>query len=321
MSDNKKYYYLKLKDNFFDTDAMVILEGMQDGHLYSNILLKLYLRSLKHNGKLMYNERIPYSPSILASVTRHHVAIVEKALTIFKELDLIEILGNGAIYMLDIQNFIGKSSSEADRKRIYRNHIETEKQIALPESGQTSGQTSDKSPPEIELELELELELDIEIEKEKDIVDQIQIDDLPSEPKPKSETVQLFEYYLEVGLVNHKKLTDSMKKAAKKAFKDFSLDELKVMLDRHKQVAEYTESQVKYVVKKRTFAEFFGQKVKDAVILICEEYADNGPKWSHYKGVIENGTGREQDNAISKAVQGITRKQHNDEGEDYGDLL
>ena len=59
MADNKKYYYLKLKDNFFDTDAMIVMESMPDGHLYSNILLKLYLRSLKHEGKLMFNEFIP----------------------------------------------------------------------------------------------------------------------------------------------------------------------------------------------------------------------------------------------------------------------
>ena len=46
MSDNRKYYYLKLKENYFDEDAIVLLESMQDGILYSNILLKLYLKSL-----------------------------------------------------------------------------------------------------------------------------------------------------------------------------------------------------------------------------------------------------------------------------------
>lgn len=101
MADNKKYYYLKLKDNFFDSDATIVLESMPDGYLYSNILLKLYLRSLK-------NDRIPYNPTILAQVTRHNVGVVEKALNIFQELDLIEIMDNGAIYMLDIQNFIGE---------------------------------------------------------------------------------------------------------------------------------------------------------------------------------------------------------------------
>ena len=44
MADNRKYYYLKLKEDFFDTDEMKILESMKDGYLYSNILLKLYLK-------------------------------------------------------------------------------------------------------------------------------------------------------------------------------------------------------------------------------------------------------------------------------------
>ena len=47
MADNRKYYYLKLKENFFDSDSIVLLEDMKDGILYSNILLKLYLNPLE----------------------------------------------------------------------------------------------------------------------------------------------------------------------------------------------------------------------------------------------------------------------------------
>ena len=157
MSDNKKYYYLRLKDNFFDSDELKILESMKDGYLYSNILLKLYLRSLKNDGKLVVNERIPYSADMLASVTGHQVGTIKQALSVFKDLGLIDVLDNGAIYMLDIQNFIGKGSSEADRKREYRQRIETDRTNV-----QTNlRQISEKSPPEIEIELEK----DIEIEK------------------------------------------------------------------------------------------------------------------------------------------------------------
>ena len=61
MADNRRYYYLKLKDNYFDGDAIVLLESMKDGMLYSNILLKLYLKSLKNGGKLQIDEYIPYT--------------------------------------------------------------------------------------------------------------------------------------------------------------------------------------------------------------------------------------------------------------------
>ena len=127
MSDNKKYYYLKLKDNFFDSDEMIILESQQDGYLYSNILLKLYLRSLKIEGRLAFSDLIPYDSQMLAALTRHQVGTVEKALKMFEALGLVEILDNGAIYMTNIQNFIGQSSNESDRKRIYRERILTEK--------------------------------------------------------------------------------------------------------------------------------------------------------------------------------------------------
>nr|DAV61247.1 MAG TPA: DnaD like replication protein [Caudoviricetes sp.] len=159
MSDNKKYYYLRLKDNFFDSDELKILESMKDGYLYSNILLKLYLRSLKNDGKLVVNDRIPYNAEMLASVTGHQIGTVKQALSIFKDLGLIDVLENGAIYMLDIQNFIGKGSSEADRKREYRQRIETDRTNVKT----NLRQISEKSPPEIEIELEKEIKIEKEI--------------------------------------------------------------------------------------------------------------------------------------------------------------
>ena len=56
MADKRKYYYLKLKESYFDDDAIVLLESMPDGILYSNILLKLYLKSLKNGGKLQLDD-------------------------------------------------------------------------------------------------------------------------------------------------------------------------------------------------------------------------------------------------------------------------
>lgn len=165
MADDKKYYYMRLKEDFFDNnDAVKILESMQDGYLYSNILLKLYLKSLKFNGRLMYNDRIPYNATVLATLTNHSVGVVEKALHNFENLGLIEVLDNGAIYMLDIQNYIGKSSTEADRKREYRARIEQEKKLLT--IGQTYGQMSGQNSPEIEREIEREIETEIEKEIE-----------------------------------------------------------------------------------------------------------------------------------------------------------
>lgn len=154
MADNKKYYYLKLKEGFFDSEEMKLLQSMKEGYFYSDILLKMYLQSLRQDGRLMYRDIIPYTPEMISTVTHHQVGTVEKAMEIFKQMGLIEILDNGAIYMMDIQNFIGKSSNEADRKRSYRNRIDAEKSILIEDNTVTNvrtndGQISDKNPPEI----------------------------------------------------------------------------------------------------------------------------------------------------------------------------
>ena len=99
MSDNRKYYYLKLKENYFDDDSIVLLESMQDGVLYSNILLKLYLKSLKHGGRLQLDEDIPYTAQMIATITRQQIGTVERALQIFLKLGLVEVLDSGTFYM------------------------------------------------------------------------------------------------------------------------------------------------------------------------------------------------------------------------------
>ena len=83
MSENKKYYYMKLKENFFTSERMVVLEMMPDGILYSNLLLKMYLMSLKHNGILLLHENLPHTPQTIATFTRHQIGTVERALQIF----------------------------------------------------------------------------------------------------------------------------------------------------------------------------------------------------------------------------------------------
>ena len=150
MSDNRKYYYLKLKESYFDDDAIVLLESMQDGMLYSNILLKLYLKSLKYGGTLQLDENIPYTAQMIATITRQQVGTVERALQIFMKLGLVEPLDNGALYMSNIELFIGQSSTEGERKRRARMKISEQKRL----SGQVSETKADICPPEKERESE-----------------------------------------------------------------------------------------------------------------------------------------------------------------------
>lgn len=153
MADNRPYYYMRLKEGFFDSDELIALQAMKNGYLYSDILLKLYLRSLRQGGRLMISDCIPYDAEMISKITNHSKKIVEKALENFKKLGLIEILDSGAIYMTNIQEYIGKSSTEADRKRDYRIRIDAEKADKCP----------DKCPQNVRTNLHQSIEIELEI--------------------------------------------------------------------------------------------------------------------------------------------------------------
>ena len=141
MKENQTYYYLKLKEGFFDGDGIKLLESMDNGYLYSNILLKMYLKSLRNNGCLLFNDYIPYNVKMLSTITGHNPDIVKQAIDIFNSLGLIEQLDNGAIFMLDIQQYIGSISTEGKRKAMYRERIRKEKEALQLGGGTNVGQS------------------------------------------------------------------------------------------------------------------------------------------------------------------------------------
>lgn len=210
MADDKKYYYMRLKDSFFDDENMKILEGMPEGYLYSNILLKMYLASLKDKGRLMLNNLIPYNAQMLAAVTRHQIGTVERALEIFRTMGLIEILDSGAIYMLNIQNFIGKSTDEADRKREYGRRIAEEK------SRRNLQEISEKCTPEIEKEIERDIEIDIEQEQ-----------DFPVAAAEKTNYKQILSLYNELcpSFPQIRALSDARKTAIRARLRQYSVED------------------------------------------------------------------------------------------------
>lgn len=168
----------------------------------------------------MFNERIPYNSTILAQVTRHSVGDVEKAIQVLKQLDLIDVLENGAIYMLDIQNFIGKTSTEGDRKKEYRRRIEAEKKL-LENGGQTMGHLSDNRPPEKEIETEIKIEK--EIDKENNTLSS-KHDDIPYR--------EIVEYLNEKTGSQYKHTTQSTRNGIKARYNEgFKLDDFKRVID------------------------------------------------------------------------------------------
>ena len=135
MSDNKKYYYLKLKEDFFDSEEMKVLESMPNGTEYQNVYLKMCLLSLKSDGALMFKNMIPYSAEMLSSVLRVNIDTVRAAISLFAKMELITITDTETIYMADIQALVGQSSTEAERIKKYRQSLKSKKESEeLPES-------------------------------------------------------------------------------------------------------------------------------------------------------------------------------------------
>ena len=151
----KKYYWLKLKRDFFKRHDIRIIEEMPNGKDYILFYLKLLLESIDHEGALRFNETIPYSEQMLSVITNTNIDLVRSAMRVFTQLKMVEILDDETIYMTEVQKMTGAETAWAQKKRLYRGKQEEDKARTL----------SSQCPPdvrqEIEIEKEKELELDI----------------------------------------------------------------------------------------------------------------------------------------------------------------
>ena len=95
---------------------------------------------------------------------------------------------------------------------------------------------------------------------------------------------EIYNFYLSLGLKKHKKYTDAMRNAIKRAMEQnkYSVEECKELLQRHNRVVELTKDKGKYAVRLRGLDEFFGQKVTNGKHLICSEYEEGGKKYDEY---------------------------------------
>lgn len=124
MAINKRYYWLKLPEDFFQSETIRWLEEQPNGIYYSNFYLKLCLMSINDNGMLirrvgeMY---IPYDIKRLSELTNINSDTIMIAINLLKKLGLLEVLDNGAFYLNQVKNMVGSESESAKRVRKHRN--------------------------------------------------------------------------------------------------------------------------------------------------------------------------------------------------------
>jgi uncharacterized phage protein (TIGR02220 family)/predicted phage replisome organizer len=158
-----KFYWLQLKEDFFEDDSIQWLEEQKpNGRDYAYFYLKLCLKSLKSNGILIRqvgNILIPYDNKKLAELTKMDFDTVTVAMELLKQIGLIQVLDGGEIYVTQLENLIGSVSKGALKKQQQR---------------LLSGQKVDKCPPKIKIKLK-----DKDINKDKSIYSPAEQDTIP----------------------------------------------------------------------------------------------------------------------------------------------
>jgi len=116
----RKYYWLKLKKDFFKRHDIQIIESMPHGIEISHFYLKLMLESIDHDGELRFSEEIPYSNEMLASITHISLDIVDSAMKVLSDLRLIRIDEDGTIIIEKVTSMVGFETEWAKKKRAFR---------------------------------------------------------------------------------------------------------------------------------------------------------------------------------------------------------
>jgi len=107
----KRYYWLKLHDNFFERDEIKIIEAMPNGKDYILFYLKVMLKSINENGRLIFKNTIPYSNDMLATITGTNIDVVRVAVDTFIGLGLMNKLDDGALFMHEVSKLLGSLNS------------------------------------------------------------------------------------------------------------------------------------------------------------------------------------------------------------------
>ena len=175
---SKKYYWLKLTVDFFEREEIKLIENMKNGKEYIIFYMKLLLKSVNSEGKLVFKDVIPYTEDMLATITGTNIDIVTRAVELFLGLDLMQKLDDGALFMLETQKMIGHETEWARKKREYREKkkIEaledksgTKKDIVLIDKKTKKDIVLQEKEIEKEIELEIEKEIERDIEKENSV--------------------------------------------------------------------------------------------------------------------------------------------------------
>lgn len=144
MSETKKYFWLRLKRDFFKRHDIQIIESYPNGKEYVLFYLKLLCESVDHEGNLRFSEDVPYTSEMLASITGTEKAVAEDAIKALVDLKLMEVKEDGTFFLPKVTEMIGFETEWAKKKREYRDTQRQTEDIERTSRGQKKT-LSDKS--------------------------------------------------------------------------------------------------------------------------------------------------------------------------------
>ena len=177
----RKFYWIKLKTDFMNSDAVDFLMSQKDGANYVVLYQMLCLMTAKTNGKLerrMNEIIIPYDVEKIQRDTRYfNIDTVRTALNLYINLGLIYKDENGCLIIANYENLIGSERGSAERMRRLRSQRASQCD-ELSDANVTK--LLQKSDELSDVDKDKEKEIDKEIDKDKDI-DRLFIDKNPKD--------------------------------------------------------------------------------------------------------------------------------------------
>lgn len=117
----KRYYWLKLYDDFFSSKRIKKLRSIAGGDTYTIIYLKMQLKALKSDGYLYYDGVMNDFAEELALDIDENIDDVKVTISFLLSVGLMESNEEGAEYKLTyMDNVVGSETASAQRVRDHR---------------------------------------------------------------------------------------------------------------------------------------------------------------------------------------------------------
>lgn len=157
MENEKKFYWMKLMEGYFDQKTSKYLRSLPNGDTLLIIYLKMQLLTLRTEGFIKYDQLLPSCEEELAMVLEEDVNDVRLCVKALEQSGAVERWSGDMLYIAALQPLIGSETAAAKR---VRKHREQKKQLALQCNTDVT-----KCNTEIEIEIEKEIDIDIDYEK------------------------------------------------------------------------------------------------------------------------------------------------------------